>query len=218
MIGTEKKAKFIFSLIKDLPYFNIDDVSPIEKNKTYLTILFYRYSKAGKFIRLKKGLYTTNEFINRIQKNGLYPHYIEFISNILYTPSYLSMEYILSQHNIITEFTTNFTSVSLNKTKYFSNKLGKFFYHKIKKELFSGFEIYREGEFTILKATKSKALFDFLYFRKKILPNEKSIEELRLNLNSLTRMDMDEIYKYVYFENSNKMKEIFKLILKLWKH
>lgn len=213
-----KKTEVIISYLKDLPYFSIDDILPIEKNKVYLRIFLSRYVKSGKIIRLKKGIYATKEYIDEIEKKGIYSYYLEFVSNILYSNSYLSLEYILSQYNIITEFTTNFTSVSTNKTKFFFNKLGKFFYHKIKKELFFGFEIYKEGNFTILKATKSKALFDFLYLRKNILNNEKSIEELRLNLTNLTKKDIKELERYVNFEKSLKMENIFKYILKLWKH
>ncbi len=218
MIGNNRKTKIIFKYLKNLAYFSIGDAMPVEKNKTYLTIIFSRYAKSGKIIRLKKGLYTTQEYVDEIQKKGIYPYYLEFLSNILYPSAYLSLEYVLSQYNMITEFTTNFTSVSINKTKVFSNKLGKFFYHKIKKELFSGFEIYKEGNFTILKATKPKALFDFLYFRKNILLDENSIEELRLNLVNLTKKDIKELEEYIHIENSRKMKVVFNHILKLWKH
>ena len=217
MIGNGTKTEYIFRFLKKLPYFCIDDILPVEKNKTYLIILLSRYAKSGKIIRLKKGLYTTKEYIEEMQKNDIYHSYLEFISNILYPSSYLSLEYILSQNNIIPEFTTNFISVTINKTKSFSNPLGNFFYHKIKKELFTGFDIYREGDFTILKATKAKALFDFLYFRKNILVDGKSIEELRLNLDVLGRKDIKELEKYINLEGSRKMEDILTHIIKLWK-
>ena len=74
--------------------------------------------------------------------------------------------------------------VGKNKTARFSNRFGRFFYHKIKDPLFCGFDIGKDGNFTILEATKVKALFDFLYIRKTFLVDEKAIEELRLNIEN----------------------------------
>jgi len=213
-----KKAKTIINSVKGLPYFDFDDITPVEKNRTYLVILISRYIKSGKVVRLKKGIYTTREYLDSIEKKGnLLPFYFEFIANILYQPSYLSLEYILSKHNLITEMTTNFTSITTKKTQYLSNAFGNFSYHHIKKELFCGFEIFKKGEFAILRATKAKALFDFLYLRKNSLSGESAIEELRLNLENISKNEMKELKKYVNLEGSKKMREIFDLIVKLWK-
>ncbi len=74
--------------------------------------------------------------------------------------------------------------------------------------MFCGFEIGKEGDFTILRATKAKALFDFLYLRKNLLSNRKSIKELRLNLGNLDRDSLKELKIYFNLEKSKKMKEI----------
>lgn len=198
-----------------MPYFTLDDLSSVEKNKNYLKTLFSRYEKSGELVRLKKGVYVTKRYL--LSHNGI-EHYHEFLANILYQPSYLSLDYVLYQHNLITELPKNFTSMTKNKTAHFSNKLGNFFYHKIKDELFCGFGILKEGDFTILKATKAKALFDFLYLRKNLLAGEKAIEELRLNLGELTGKDLKEFKEYLKLENSKKMNQIFTTLCKLWKH
>ncbi len=126
------------------------------------------------------------------------------------------MEYVLYRHNLITELPVNFTSVSINKTACFSNKFGLFFYHKIKSPPFCGFDIVNEGGFTILKA--AKALFDFLYFRKSALVDEKSVEELRLNLDGFSSKDIRALEEYVNMEGSMRMKDVLNLLEKLWKH
>jgi len=118
------------------------------------------------------------------------------------------LDYVLYGHNILTDIPKNFTSVTKNKTAIFRNKLGVYFYHKIKDELFCGFEIIKEGDFTILKATKAKALFDYLYLRKNIVANKEAFNELRLNLENLTEKDREEFEKYVKIDGSKKMKEI----------
>lgn len=210
----ETKINKIMSLVRSLPYFTIDDISTVENNKTYLKILFYRYKKAGKIIGLKKGMYVSAEYINKLKIQGLFSSYLEFISNILYSPSYISLDYILYMYNILTEIPVNFTCVSRNKTTAFSSEFGNFFYHKIKDKLFCGFEIIKEGKLIIYKATKAKALFDYLYFRKNFLNNNESIEELRLNMDNFNKKDITEFKKYLKIDNSKKMKDIFNLLVR----
>lgn len=208
------KIKNIIKLLEDLPYFTLNDVLSIETNKTYLKILFSRYKKSGKIIRLKRGFYTTSKYINNLKIMGRYSSYLEFLSYILYQPSYLSLEYILYEHNILTEMPVNFTSVAINKTTTLSNNLGTFVYRKIKKDLFYGFNINKDCDLIIYKATKAKALFDFLYLRKRMLPDEKAIMELRLNLNDFDRKDIKEFKRYVKNENTLKMKFISDIIFR----
>ncbi|PIR72305.1 MAG: hypothetical protein COU42_01705 [Candidatus Nealsonbacteria bacterium CG10_big_fil_rev_8_21_14_0_10_36_24] len=208
------QIKKIISLVRELPYFSFEDLSPIEKNKDYLKILLSRYENGGKVVRLKKGSYVVSEFIDKIKAKGEFSSYLEFLANILYQPSYLSLDYILYRHNILTELPVNFTSIAKNKTAIFSNKLGSFIYRKVKDDLFCGFKIKEEGGFSIAKATKAKALFDFIYLRKNALTDKKAIEELRLNLDDFAEKDIKEVELYVKIEKSKKMKEIFKNIFR----
>jgi len=206
-----KKTKIgnIISLVEKLPYFNFDDLVGIEKDRTYLKIIFSRYEKTGKLMRLKRGFYVTKEYIDDIQKKGAFSSYTEFLANILYQPSYLSLDYILYQNNLLTEVPNNFTSVTRNKTMSFSNNFGNFFYHKVKDKLFCGFEMVEENNYTVWRATKAKALFDYLYLRRNILTNKKAVKELRLNSDNLTKSDIRELRKYLKIEGSKKMEEIF---------
>ncbi|MCM8760370.1 MAG: hypothetical protein NC832_01465 [Candidatus Omnitrophica bacterium] len=48
------KARTVMNSVKNLPFFSIDDIAPIEKNKTYLAILFSRYVKSKKIIKCEK--------------------------------------------------------------------------------------------------------------------------------------------------------------------
>jgi len=139
--------------------------------------------------------------------------FTDFIANFLYSPSYLSLETILYRYNILTEIPVNLTSVSKNKTAIFTNKLGNFIYHKVKPSLFCGFDLFEESGFSIMRATKAKALFDFLYLRKNILPNKEAIRELRLNVGNLSRDDIKELKKYVALEGSKKLKGILNYLL-----
>jgi len=204
----------IMALAEKLPYFTLDDLLSIEKNKNYLKILLSRQEKSGKIIRLKKGVYVSERYLFSRLAHSEMDFYSEFLANVLYLPSYLSLDYILYKNNLLTEIPKNFTSATKNKTKSFSNKFGNFFYHKIKDELFCGFEIVKRGDFAIWRASRAKALFDFLYLRKNSLINKKAFEELRLNLENLTKSDLKELKKYIGIESSKRMREIFNYLTK----
>lgn len=207
------KAQAIIKKVEKLPYFSIDNLA-LEKDKSYLKIILSRLAKRKKIIPLKRGFYVFREYINNLEKKNLFNNYLEFISSVIYSPSYLSLEYVLSEYNILTEFSYNFTAITKNKTKKFRNEFGIFSYHHLKDELFNGFNIVKRGDFFIYKATKAKALFDFLYLRKNILINKKTIEALRLNLDNFCSKDVKEFKKFIMLEGSKKMKEIFTILFK----
>jgi hypothetical protein len=209
-------AKSIINLTSDLPYFEMTDLLPFT-NRNYLRAIVSRYSKKREIVRLKKGLYVSKTYLDSLERKGTLSTYNEFVANELCKPSYLSLEYVLSEHSLITELPKNFTSVSLVKKTNFLNPQGGFFYHKIKKDLFLGFNVIKKDGFIILKATKAKALFDFLYFRKNILVNKDSVFELRINTENLSRGDWKELEGYIELEGSKKIKEIFNN-LREWKY
>ena len=213
MRNDNKRSKTIIKLAEKLPDFTFDDFLSAEECKSYLLMVLHRYEKGGRLLRLKKGIYTTTAYVERMRNRGEIEVFTDFLANFLYSPSYLSLETMLYRYNILTEIPVNLTSVSKNKTAVFTNKLGNFFYHKMKPSLFCGFEVSEESGFSIMRATKVKALFDFLYLRKNILPNKEAIRELRLNVESLSRDDIKELKKYVALEGTKKLKIILNDLL-----
>lgn len=199
--------------VEPLPLFNITQIKNIISKDTYSRILLSRYSSAKKLYRLKKGTYVSSKYIDEVQKERRFSSYVEFMAAAIYAPSYLSLEYVLHKHNILTELVENFTLISQNKTARFTNNFGTFFYHKIKPSLFTGFEIRNRDGFVTYEATKAKALFDFLYLRKSILPNKESVQELRVNIDALSKREKEELRKFIRIEGSSKMAKIGKYIL-----
>ena len=208
----EPKIRRIISLAEHLPYFRLDNVAGIERNKQYLKILFSRYKKSGKLLCLKRGMYVTKAYIDAIQKSNLFSLYPEFISGMLYEPSYLSLDYVLYEHNLLTEIPVNFTLITKKKTARFTNQFGNFFYHTVKRNLFCGFAILKKGDFTIYKATKAKALFDFLYLRKHAILDRSSAHALRLNIDNVSSSDKKELMGYIKIEGSKKMMEVVNFV------
>lgn len=208
MRNEESATKRILNLVDSLPFFDAADLAPIGEKRGYQNIILSRQVKQGMIVRLRKNLYVSKKFLDTAEKKGFFSDYVEFTANKLYPPSYLSLDYILHEHNMLTELPRNITSVALRKTDQFTNELGNFIYHKIKEELYRGFKVVKKANLSMLKATKAKALFDFLYFRKKLLVVEEAVKELRLNLDEFTKSDMKELKGYTELEGSNRMMEI----------
>ena len=203
------KTKTILEKIKDLPYFEISDLVSLGIERRYLKIYLFRLIKKGKLISLKKGIYVSREYLDKLKHKNLFNSYLEFLSGVLYSPSFLSLDYILAGFNVLTEFSWHFSAVTRNKTAKFKNSLGLFVYHNVKERLFSDYKIIKKDDFLIYKATKARALFDFLYIRKNLLINKETAKELRLNIEGFSKKEIKELDKYIKIEGSLKMKNIF---------
>lgn len=211
--GGKSKIDRIIEAAKRLPIFTLNDLASVETDRAYLRITLARYVKSGSVIRLKKGMYVVKDYMDNVEKTGRVSVYAEFLAGVLYEPSYLSLEYILHQHGVITESPSTLTAVARKKTALFSTPFGAYLYHAITPALFTGFTSKRDGGYIIFRASLAKALFDFLYFRKHNLPTGESIKELRLNLGVLNKDDKRELAGYIETEKSSRMKDIYKDLL-----
>lgn len=192
-----------------LPFFSTAGLASVEIKRQYLKVLLSRSVKKRRMLRLKKGMYVTREYVRTMEASGAISSYPAFLSGVLYRPSYLSLEYVLYKHSILTEVPVNFTAVTTKKTSSFSNDFGTFIYRTIRSDLFSGYQTVREGGFIVMMATKAKALFDYCYLRKNHIVDQTAVEELRLNLGEFNRRDKKEFTCYIKKEGSKKMKTIY---------
>lgn len=203
--------------ISNLSYFGINTLSFIypELSKTSLYSNIKRWIKKGYLIQIKNGMYVTKEYMNRTQNISSYK---EFIANRIKYPSYLSTEYVLQKYSILSESVYSYTSISLKSKNIYTNKLGKYIYRGINKELFTGFDIKDVGEYQIKEATRSKALFDYLYLKlfrvSKITPD--ILLNLRLNLDEFSKMNIEEFEKYCNLTGIKKYKELTSLVVKTY--
>ncbi len=139
------------------PFILSRDALSFVKNPQVLRNQFNRWQKKGLLISLRKGVYILNEQDRKIPAN------VNALANILYEPSYLSLEYALNFYGIIPEAVADITSVSTRKTKQFKNALGSFMYQHINPEAFRGFKRVGEGSSAFFMADPEKAVVDFLY-------------------------------------------------------
>ncbi|MDP2600829.1 MAG: hypothetical protein Q8P84_08890 [Deltaproteobacteria bacterium] len=118
---------------------------------------------------------------------------------------YLSLEYVLQKYNLLTEATFAFTSITPKTTRRYTNALGAFYYHSVKKDLFFGFEPKHYGKNVIYEASLAKALFDYIYLRMTDLDSDKIIDELRLNWRNLKDKDLKLFYRITQKSGIKKM-------------
>jgi hypothetical protein len=169
--------------------------------------------KKGLILRLKNGLFVSKTFRDRTMSS---PGYIELIASALLSPSYVSLEYVLQKHNLLTEATYAITSVTTKSSRRFNNGVGTFVYHTVIKNLYFGFEKKTFGRNVYSEARPAKALFDFLYLRSASLDPmvPSTVDELRINWGLLAPSSYGELGDMIKKCGIKKMAAIFDLITK----
>jgi predicted transcriptional regulator of viral defense system len=113
----------------------------------------------GVIIRVKKGLYVFGEGYRSK------PYSREILANLIYGPSYISLDYALQHHALIPERVEAVTSVSTGRSRRFSTPVGVFTYRMIPLQAYRiGMDRVEIGDGrAFLMATPEKALADKLY-------------------------------------------------------
>lgn len=147
--------------------------------------------KSGIVTRVKKGIYV----FGRDYRRG--PVSREILANLLYGPSYLSLDYALQLHGLISERVEELTSVCLGRSRAFDTPLGRFSYHRLSLSRYQG-GILRsrlpDGRAYLL-ATPEKALIDKLHegrglgLRSRAELREYLSDDLRIDFEDLGRLD-----------------------------
>ena len=115
--------------------------------------------KKGIIIRVKKGLYIFGEEFRKR------PYSPEILANLMYGPSYISLEYALQYHGLIPERVEAVTSVTTGRSRRFASPVGLFTYRSIPLSAFRiGMDRVEIGEGrAFLIAVPEKALADKIY-------------------------------------------------------
>lgn len=197
--------------IENLPYLSKVALSNyFNKNVNTLRNLITYWIKNKSLIRLKRGFFVFNNFLER-KENSLY--YPRFLATKMIEPSYLSKEFVLQDYQMLTDIVFNYSIVTIKKTNSITNKFGVFNYQSIKKDLFVGFSKKSYGMMEWYIASKAKALFDYIYFNQnkfnKVTQSE--LLGLRLNLEIMEEDDWKE-YKSYLSKSSSKMIDIYKIM------
>jgi hypothetical protein len=192
------------------PYFTISQLIFFTKTKKSALVYISRWLKNKSIIKIRNWIYVNSEKFLELNLEWKSSGYFEFIAtNLIYIPSYLSLEYVLYENNVLTENVYNFTLITTKKTASFKNSFWTFNYKSIKKEYFDNYDILDVDWFIIYKANLEKALFDYFYFKRWIIWEKSYFLELRLNLENINFVKFEKIInKY----NNRKLKKVFKYL------
>ena len=153
------------------------------------------------FPRFDRGNYSTwlgKGYIKRLRRSWYAfadvadtPGIGDYFAGRMYSPSYLSCEYVMARTGLIPESVVQFTSVTSLKTASFKNDFGEFSYRSVKPELMFGYGVESVGDgLPVNVATPAKALCDFLYLNSQYDTPEE-IEALRLDADVLEEISRD---------------------------
>jgi hypothetical protein len=111
--------------------------------------------RRGDVIRVKKGLYVFGRELRRR------PYSRELLANLIYGPSFVSLDAALSFHGLIPERVEAVTSVTSKRPKSYETPVGTFIYRRSPRDSFHlGMDRVEEGDVAFLIATRERALAD----------------------------------------------------------
>lgn len=153
------------------------------------------WQRKGYLIRLRNGHYALAE--RKITELTLFQ-----MANLLYEPSYISLETALSYHGIIPEAVVLIQSVATPKTYRVSTPLGEFQYRSLQPRLFLGYQLIPQTQGPAIRMAKpEKAILDFLYLRSDI-HDQPAFEALRWNKDLLSNLDFEQVHNYTEWFDS----------------
>lgn len=145
-------------LLNRIPYEEFDYQTLLDALKGYAQprMKISSLLAKGTIIRVKKGLYIFGESQRRR------PYCRELLANLIYGPSYVSLEYALHYHGLTPERVETVTSVTCGRSRTFDTPVGAFSYRMIPLEAFrTGMDrVELDGGRSFLIAIPEKALAD----------------------------------------------------------
>ncbi len=188
-----------------------------------LTDIFKNYSnpkmkisemlKKQYIIRVKKGLYIFNE------KYRNHPYSKELLANLIYGPSIVSAEYMLSYYGIIPEKVLDMTCSTIKRNKDFITPIGTFSYMQVPQDYYSnGITIIKNEYVSFLAATKERALADKIKNdTMNILNNYNDVEnylfnDLRVDEDMFFCMDAKILESLAVYGKSRKINMCMKFL------
>ncbi len=154
--------------------------------------------KIEALVRVKKGIYIFGKNFAR------QPYSSEVLANMIYGPSYVSLEWACQYYRLIPEKVTTVTSVTTQRSRKFHTPLGLFTYDHLPMQVYPvGVTLINfSDKQQALIATKEKALSDLLvirrgYFSSKKYFKEILFEDLRIEEEDLDSLNL-ELLKIIY--------------------
>jgi predicted transcriptional regulator of viral defense system len=161
----------------------------------------------GSLVRVRKGLYVFGERYRRE------PISREVLANLVYGPSYVSLDFALSHYGLIPERVEDVTSVTTGEKKVFTTPLGVFSYQPLSVNRYAqGIRWTIEGDVRYLIASPEKALVDKVWMDKRFkLAGRNDLEaylldDLRMDEDMLQALDKSQLARLAEAFGSKKIR------------
>lgn len=172
--------------------------------------------KKGIIVRIKKGLYIFGESFRRK------PYSKELLANLIYGPSYISLEYALQYYGMIPEQVEAVTSVTSGRSRKFSTPSGMFTYRQIPVyALSTGMDrVELDDSTAFLIAIPEKALADkIISDRGASVSSQKKLldyleNDLRIDMEHLLSLNPAVLDDIAGRYSSRKLKNLINFIRK----
>ncbi len=169
-------------------------------------------------IRIKKGLYCFGKPYRRRLISQ------EYVANLIYGPSYISLEYALQFYGLIPEMVHTVTSVSLRRSKTFHTPVGNFSYKMLCSNRYAtGFTLHSATGSSFLIASPEKALADKVWSDKRFPGTAVSDfrtyleEDLRIDRESISRLSRADMKAICSAFDSRKIWNLASYLERIWK-
>jgi hypothetical protein len=208
-------------LIKSIPYEEFDYQTLLDSVHGYAQprMKISGMLAKGDIVRVKKGLYILGESLRRR------PFCRELLANLIYGPSYVSLEYALHYHGLTPERVETLTSVTCGRSRTFDSPVGTFSYRMIPMEAFrTGMDqVELDDGRSFLIAIPEKALADRIVAdRGAGISTQKELHEylladLRIDPANLRGLDPTRLMEIAQHYRSRRVKLLADLITRLSK-
>jgi len=163
-----------------------------------------KWIRSGEIVALKSGLYVFSKRYNR-------PLSLKLVANLLYGPSYVSLDSALAHWGLIPEHVFHLSSVSTGRKKIFETEIGTFTYQHLKPAYYSmAYQLQQIEDDPYLIATPEKALCDKLYLAPRLRQSESLeqylFEDLRIDYDRLHDLDTALISDIAAASGSHNLK------------
>jgi predicted transcriptional regulator of viral defense system len=190
--------------LSDFSFFTLNDIKKL-RGKVYQHRL-NEWQRLGYIERIGNGVYKFSSV--KMDEFRLF-----YVANLLYSPSYISLETALSFYGFIPEAVYSITSVSSKKTQSFQTRYASLSYKKIKSSLFWGYRLMERDNFVIKFAEPEKAVLDYFYLNSH-LSTADHIDELRINYIEFNeKINRDILMRYLEFFSNKRLNKRIELLL-----
>jgi len=200
-------------IVQKFPVISTQNLSAILKNEQVFLNQIVYWEKKKLLLKLKRGLYILNDIDRKINPSRM------FLASVLYSPSYISLEYALGFYGIIPEKVVDITSVSTKKTSCFRNIFGYFVYQHIKPDCFHGFiEMKDEENLPFFIAEPEKAIVDFLYLNlQNFREPSPEIFQDSYRFQNISKLNIKKLKKFSELYKTKKLNLVLETLIEFIK-